>query len=168
MIIQTKKAFSGTTEIMEVIDRGWYRESVETLKPRGWSETQTSLYVVEKSAATSPVEKLPPEKDRAPCVGPSSPERVLTLITPAKSPNSAGIPPVRTSTVRNVRASRLVEKIADMLSVTGIPSTTYCTCHSEPRGCMRPLSSVTKPGAEATMLSIAREGDAPLGRSKID
>src|SRR6185369_18029224 len=80
------------------------------------------LVCVEKSAAASPVEKLPPEKEIPPWVGPSRPERVLTLITPASlSPNSAGMPPVKTSTVRNVRASRLVEKMADMLSVTGTP-----------------------------------------------
>src|SRR5215475_9520849 len=87
---------------------------------------------VEKSVAISPVEKLPPDNDRPPCVGPSRPERVFTLMTPANlSPNSAGMPPVKTSTVRRVRASRLVEKIADRLSVIGIPSTTYCTCDSE-------------------------------------
>src|SRR6185295_17408343 len=61
-----------------------------------------------------------------------------------------------------------VENMADMLSVTGTPSTTYCTCDSEPRGCMRPLSSVTNPGVDATMLSMARDGDAPEGRSSID
>src|ERR1043165_21193 len=126
------------------------------------------LVCVKKSAAASPGEKLPPEREIAPCVGPSIPERVLMLITPASlSPNSAGMPPVNTSTVRRVRASTLVEKIADRLSVTGTPSITYCTCDSEPRGCMRPLSSVTKPGVEATIDSIARDGAAPNGRSRI-
>src|ERR1043165_8313388 len=72
---------------------------------------------VEKAAAASPVEKLPPENERPPCVGPSRPERVLTLMTPASlSPNSAGIPPVSTSTVRNVRASRSEEHTPELHS----------------------------------------------------
>ena len=71
---------------------------------------------VEKSAATSPMEKLPPDREIPPWVGPSRPERVFTFITPASlSPNSAGMPPVSTSTLRRVRASRLVENIAERL-----------------------------------------------------
>ena len=64
---------------------------------------------------------------QSPCVGPSRPERVFTLITPASlSPNSAGMPPVALQQFESSRV-KAGSEIADMLSVTGIPSITYCT-----------------------------------------
>src|SRR5262249_8165024 len=76
-------------------------------------------------AAISPVCRLPIPPPSDPEIGIFRPDLVVRLTTaPSVWPNSAGIPPVMTSTCDEVLGSIDVENIADMLSVIGTPLTT--------------------------------------------
>jgi hypothetical protein len=168
LVIKAQKAFAGAPEVVKVFDGRRVEERCEVVADRFVSRPSLSVRV-EKLTPISPVEKLPPESVTLPCVGVSRPERVLTLMTPPSlSPNSAEMPPSTLRTVRSVRASRLVAKMAG--EIIGDRDAVHNVLHLrlEPRGWKAAVVVGGETGRAATMASMPREGAAPSGRSSND